>query len=387
MKKIGIFCGYYLPHLGGVERYVDKLSVSLKNLGYEIVIITFNHKKDLPNIESTELHTIYRLPALDVAKTRYPIPRYNKEYKELIQNIKDEQLDYYLLNTRFHLTSLIGSRLGVKAKAPILLIEHGTGHFTVGNTILDFFGKMYEHFLTIILKNRVDRFYGVSKNCVTWLTHFAINAAGVFYNAINPKDEKGVKDIYAAKYDSQEIVICYAGRLIKEKGVLNLLEAFVMVKKSFPTKKLRLVIAGSGTLTNYIQEAYYDPSIDVVGKLDFQHVMALYKRSDIFVHPSLYPEGLPTSILEAGLMDCALIATPRGGTEEVITDTDHGILVDGSVQSLHEAVSELVKWPSYRKKIAHNSKTRIKSIFAWDVVARSVDKELKSMLKNSESKT
>ncbi len=68
--------------------------------------------------------------------------------------------------------------------------------------------------------------------------------------------------------------------------------------------------------------------------------MSLYRRSDVFVYPSMYPEGLPTSILEAALGDCAIIATPRGGTEEVITSPALGWIVDG-------ASSAQLRTPSY----------------------------------------
>ena len=40
MKTIGIFTGYFIPHLGGVERYVDKLSGALQRIGYRVVVIT-----------------------------------------------------------------------------------------------------------------------------------------------------------------------------------------------------------------------------------------------------------------------------------------------------------------------------------------------------------
>ena len=60
-KKIAIFSGYYLPFLGGIERYANKISTELTRLGYTIVIITTNHA-DLPAREQVNQLTIYRLP-------------------------------------------------------------------------------------------------------------------------------------------------------------------------------------------------------------------------------------------------------------------------------------------------------------------------------------
>jgi glycosyltransferase involved in cell wall biosynthesis len=376
MKKIGIFSGYYLPHLGGVERYTDKLSAALRGLGYEIVIITSNHGK-LKNYEVVAGRTIYRLPILDLAKNRYPIPKVNSEYRELKLRIENEKIDYFIVNTRFHLTSLVGSRLAKRLRRPVMLIEHGTGHFTVNNRWLDYLGSIYEHCLTFFIKRNVTKFYGVSNNCNKWLKHFSIQANGVFHNAVNPSDKNIIKDLYKYKYQKNEIVVTFAGRLIKEKGILNLISAYSEVKMKNPKLNLKLVIAGDGDLLEGIKQDYNNSSIDILGKLNFSHVMALYKRTDIFVYPSLYPEGLPTSILEAGLMGCALVATPRGGTEEVIIDKQHGIIVDGSKKSLCEAIELLATNAIIRKKLAKNVKTRIENVFNWDTVAKEVVKEIK----------
>jgi glycosyltransferase involved in cell wall biosynthesis len=376
MKKIGIFSAYYIPHLGGVERYVQKLSASLKKLGYEIVIVTSNHD-GLKNREVLDGRTVYRLPIHSFAKNRYPVPKINAEYKNIIRKVKDEQIDYYIVNTRFYPISLIGSRMGKRSGRPVMLIEHGTGHFTVNNRWLDYFGLVYEHVLTFFIKKYVSKFYGVSENCNVWLKHFSIKASGVFHNAIDAADEKETKDYYKDKYPKSELIIAYAGRLIKEKGILNLLDAFSKVKKENPSIKMRLVVAGDGSLLEDIKQDFRDPSIDILGKLDFAHVMALYKRADIYVHPSLYPEGLPTSILEAGLMGCAVIATPRGGTPEVIIDKHHGIIVDGSKESLFKALDLLVTDSACRKALAMNIKQRVEKIFNWETVAKEVDAEIR----------
>jgi glycosyltransferase involved in cell wall biosynthesis len=375
--KIGMFAGYYPPHVGGVERYADKLSSSLEKLGYEIVIVTTNTENQ-PNYEKQGGRPIYRLPVHNIAKSIYPIPKLNKEYKELIRRIENERIDYYFLNTRFHLTSLVGARIGRRFKKPVILVEHGTGHFTVNNKVFDLFGCIYEHALTYVLKRKIDKFYGVSKNCNIWLRHFSIQATGVFYNAISVDDKKIASNDYINKYKGNEVVIAYAGRLIKEKGILNLLEAFERVKSKHKDLKLRLAIAGDGELLDVVKKDYRNSSVDLLGRLKFQQVMSLYKRADIFVYPSLYPEGLPTSILEAGLMNCAVIATPRGGTEEVIIDKHHGIIVDGSKESLSAAIEQLVLDPGKSSKLAKTLKQRVEKVFNWEVVAKEVDLQIKS---------
>ena len=114
-----------------------------------------------------------------------------------------------------------------------------------------------------------------------------------------------------------------------------------------------------------------------LGKLDFPAVMSLYRRSDVFVYPSMYPEGLPTSILEAALGDCAIVATPRGGTEEVITSPALGWIVDGHTSAeltdaLVPALREAVTDPVRRASCAAAVGARVREHFTWQSVAREV---------------
>ena len=51
MQTIAIFSGYYLPHLGGVERYTYNLAQKLKKMGYKIIIITSRYNEDLKEID------------------------------------------------------------------------------------------------------------------------------------------------------------------------------------------------------------------------------------------------------------------------------------------------------------------------------------------------
>ena len=47
MKTIAIFSGYYLPHLGGVERYTYNLAKKLNKMGYRLIIVTSRYDKSL----------------------------------------------------------------------------------------------------------------------------------------------------------------------------------------------------------------------------------------------------------------------------------------------------------------------------------------------------
>lgn len=356
MKTVAFFSGYFLPHTGGVERYEYNLAKQLKKHGVRVIIVTTNYEEGLKEVEENEYAKIYRLPIYKLFSKRYPIIKKNKKYNELIKKLKEEKIDYCILNTRFWLTSLVGAKFANDLNIPRCLIEHGSSHFTVYNKVLDFFGEKYEHVLTNEIKKYVKDFYGVSKACCKWLEHFNIEAKGVLSNAIDISEYKEV-----VKNNKDTIRILYAGRLIKDKGVLILVQAYEELTKKYPN--IILTLAGDGELYEDLSKK---SNIEVLGKLNHEDMMEMYLQSDIFVSPSKFPEGLPTTILEAGLMKCAVIATNMGGTAEIIEDNKTGFICKPEVFDIIEKLELLLKNEKLRKDISENLHTEVINRFSWE---------------------
>lgn len=366
MKKIAIFSGYYLPHLGGVERYTFNLAKKMKELGNEVVIVTLRYDQSLTEIEENNYAKIYRLPTFKIFASRYPIVKKNKRCKELLKLISRENIDSVILQTRFWTSSYIGSKFAKQNNIPMCVIEHGSSHFTVHNKFLDFFGRIYEHILTNLIKKNVKDFYGVSKKCNEWLKHFKIYAKGVFYNSIDT-DEFNKYGEYIKKND-KIIKITYAGRLLKEKGVLILLDCFNELSKE--VSNVELNIAGTGPLYSKLkEEANKNPKIKILGNLSHDKVMKLLARTDIFINLS-FSEGLPTSILEAGLMKCTVIATPVGGTTEIIKNKDSGVLCSFEVSQINDELKKIINDEEKRNKFGSNIHSIIENEFSWDITTK-----------------
>ena len=374
MNKIIIFQGYYLPFLGGIERYTQNLSKELIRQGYEVTIVCSNHD-NLPDEEETEGIKVYRLPVYNIFKNRYPIIKKNKKYKEIWQKISSNNYDFIICQTRFHLTTLEGIKLSKEKKLPIICLDHGSSHFTVNNKILDFLGEKYEHALTNKVKKSIKNFYGVSNRCVEWLKHFKIEARGVIYNSIDDKIYEENKDkFYPVK--KNKTIITYSGRLIKEKGLYLLCAAFERLKKEY--KNIELYIAGDGPIYNDLVEKY-GKNVNFLGKLAFNDLISLYNSTDIFVYPSMYAEGLPTSILEAGIFNCAVIATDRGGTIEVINNGENGIIMEENEESLYNSIKELLDNKDLIKKYKANIHKTIMKNFTWKETTKRLKKEIKKI--------
>lgn len=376
MKKIAIFTAYYLPHLGGVERYTANLCKELKKMDYDVTIITCNYD-NLKQEEQTDICKIYRMPVYSFLSGRCPIVKRNKEYKNIMKKIHNENFDSVIINTQLYVISLIGAKFAKKNNIPSCLIEHGTNHISFNNKLLDYIIAAYEHILTKMIKKNVKDFYGVSKGCNEWLKHFKIDSKGVFYNSIDSNDyEKYKNKQYPIKKEPTDVIITYASRIIKEKGILNLIDAFKILMKDY--KNIKLVIAGEGPiLDDLISQNKDNENIIFTKKLEHEEVMSLYNTTDIFVHPSMYPEGLPTSILEAGLMKCAVIATPRGGTVEVIEDKVNGLLVEENVTDLVDKIKMLLQNKELMDKYKEKINAKVKNQFSWNNTARTITNSIK----------
>lgn len=374
MKTIAIFSGYYFPHLGGVERYTYNLSKKLKQMGYNVIIITSRYDESLQEIEQTEYAKIYRLPTRKIFVSRYPINKQNKRCKELLEMVKKEKINSAIIQTRFWVMSYIASKFIAKNNIPACIIEHGSTHFTVNNKILDKFGEIYEHMLTNKIKKNVKDYYGVSKKCTEWLKHFKIEAKGVFYNSVDTSEIEQYKE-YINKSE-EKTVITYTGRMIEEKGVLKLIEAFKNLSKKY--ENLELNLAGEGPILEKIKEENKDnKNIKILGKITHEEVMKLLGKTNIFVNPSSFPEGLPTTILEAGMMKCAVIATPMGGTGEIIKNNEIGYICGFQTEEIQEKIEKLLKDREEMKKLGENIQEKVKNEFSWEATAKKIEKSIK----------
>lgn len=361
-KCIAIFSAYMPPHVGGIERYVDNLSKKLVEKGYNVIIVTSNLDSS-DNVINKNNKIIIKLPIYNLFKDRYPIYKF-KAFKLMSNILSNYNIDAIIVNTRFHLVSHIGAKYGKKKSIPVYLIEHGSNYVTLDNKFIDFFANRYEDFLTFKIKRKIIGFYGVSNVASNWLRRFKIKASGTWYNSIDTDQKLYKKE----KHDG--INFMYAGRLINQKGVENILIAFLKLQKKYAN--INLYIAGSGAELSRYKDSYGCNRIVFLGKLTYEELLTYYAKTDVFIYPPLWPEGLPSSILEAGLNKCAIIATNQGGITEIVENEKNGLIVDGTSDSIECAMEKLLKNEKYLNKLALKMYATVNKVFSWDVTVEKI---------------
>ena len=168
-----------------------------------------------------------------------------------------------------------------------------------------------------------------------------------------------------------EMVICFIGRLVREKGIFELLESFNLLKTNHPNLKL-LIIGETSTgerdqsTHHLLKELFNNPDIITVGfRTDIPQLLSI---SDIFVLPS-YREGLPRSIIEAMAMKKPIIATNIRGCREEVVHGENGFLVEKqNALQLYKKLTLLIDQEELRKQFGKNSRKIVEIKFNEEIV-------------------
>ncbi len=128
---------------------------------------------------------------------------------------------------------------------------------------------------------------------------------------------------------NKNIQILFPARIIKEKGIMELINACKQLWKS--NYKFILNIAGEIDFQNksYLNKKYFDEiiknnNINFIGKSN--NMLEVYKKMDIVVLPS-WREGLSKSLLEASAMNLPIITTNVPGCKDIIINNYSGLLI------------------------------------------------------------
>ena len=240
----------------------------------------------------------------------------------------------------------------------------------------------FVHYLYFVSQYKVDKVFFHNDddlNLFTSLKLVSKNKAKVV-NGSGVNIEYFATDTYP---NFKTISFLYVGRIIKEKGIIELLNAFIDVNKKINNVKLILV----GEVDDYNPSNVFPYLKKIIKKnenvkfYNFDDNIKKYlELSSCIVLPS-YREGLPKSILEGMAMSRPAIVTNVPGCKDLVTDNYNGLLcLPKNKDSLKEALLRFINFEYSKKKImGMNGRKLIESKYDNKLIANDYLEIIKSI--------
>ncbi len=316
----------------------------------------------------------YSWSGIDVITPRYfTLPR-NLAHLWAARQIKSQLLRYVKGKENVDLIHGHGTlpvgvaavQAGTKLGVPVVLTVHGTD---INN--YPFLSKNYMHIIrdalcsaTLVLAVSEDLASKVA--AIEPSSRVRVHRIGVDLAAF--QENVGTTSHHNTITEQQQFKIVYVGRLVRAKGVYDLLEAFEMflsVRRHFNSE---LVFVGDGSEVSLLK-ATCDRSdvlkcrVRFTGAVAHHRIPEILSRTDVLVLPS-YSEGLGMVLVEAMAAGVPCIGTRVGGIPEVITDGYNGILVEpASPHQIADALGQLVSNEVLRASLSHAARDSIRTTY------------------------
>ena len=163
---------------------------------------------------------------------------------------------------------------------------------------------------------------------------------------LNPMVDRFVTKKLISK---DKIIISYLGRLDRSKGIVELIDAFEIFKSTNPSSKILLNIAGTGKLSNFIEEkSKLNSALSFYKSIEYLEVDQYLNSSNYVIIPSK-SDNLPTVGLEALMNQTPLLISSQTGLADYLIDGESCVKFDPNVKSIIE-VFQLVEANTHLNK-------------------------------------
>lgn len=214
--------------------------------------------------------------------------------------------------------------------------------------------------------------FNITRKPLTILGHGNIRGINLKKYAPQGNREQTRARLFSA---TDAFVFAFTGRLVKDKGINELVAAFSRIAETHPEAHLLLIGPQEPELDPLNPETQEiiatHPRIIAPGSCS--NVPEMLEAADAFVFPS-YREGFPNALLEAQAMSLPCIATDICGCNEIITDGENGLLIPARAAApLREAMEKIISMPAVeRTHMGHTARRQIEEKFTAAFVAKNL---------------
>ncbi|MDW4299774.1 glycosyltransferase family 4 protein [Staphylococcus saprophyticus] len=184
------------------------------------------------------------------------------------------------------------------------------------------------------------------------------------FNVTNNKIDINIKEQLVNSF-----VVGYVGRIVKDKGISELIKSFQKLQKL--KYNIKLLIVGDFEKADSISDEEIkilknDSNIVWVNRVD--NPVAYFNNMDVFVFPT-YREGFGNVSIEAQLLKVPVITTNVTGAKDTVINGETGFIVEkNEVDAIVEKIELLINDENYRKNLGENGKKWIEKYFSNDII-------------------
>ena len=351
--KITIATGLYPPEIGGPATYTAMLERELPAYHIEVTVVPFGWVRHYPKIIR---HFVYAW--------------------KLWQESRGSDCIYALDPVSVGLPALLAARL----RGAIFLLrvpgdyawEQGQLRFGVKDRLHDFIDKRLSYGFMVSLLCRVESCVAKRAKKVVVPSKYmkrVVQKWGVeeekihvIYSALYPLAVSGTREELRSQLEYSYPTLVSAGRLVPNKGFLQLVEVFSRLKKYFP--EAQLIIIGEGPqreeLIKHVGKYSLTQSVRLVGNRSKEALGASIKAADVFVLNTAH-EGLSHQLLEVMDIGTPVVTTAVGGNPELITNGVEGYLVEfNNAEELEDTIARVLNHPESVERLTQSARARSK---------------------------
>ena len=355
---------YEFPPLGGgagnATFYLLKEFAKYNNLKIDLITSSVGKYKERQFADNIKIYY------LDIKKNKNLHSQSNKDllkYSRISYSFAKNLIakkNYDLAHSFFGIPC---GYIAMKLKLPYIVSLRGSD--------VPFYSKKYFLLDKLIFRRLSERIWKDSKAVIANsmdLKNLALESIPyqkieVIHNGIDLKE-------FSPDYKiNKEFAIVSTSRLIKRKGIEYLVDGFIEFNKKYNDSKLFLI--GDGNLKEKLEKKVYEANIqnkvEFLGVIEHYRIANFYKKSDVFVLPSLN-EGMSNSLLEAAASGLAIIATNTGGSRELINENNGIIVEKQNSSSIFKALEKIYLDREMLKSMKLASRRKVEKM-SWDNTA------------------
>lgn len=212
--------------------------------------------------------------------------------------------------------------------------------------------------------------FGITKKTIKVLGYGNVRGVDMDFYSRRPE----VMSISDTIRVNDKFTFLYVGRIVRDKGINELIAAFQKLHDKYPNTRLLLVGTFEESLdpvseeTRHIIENHSD--IMALGRKNGDELLAYYAAADCFVFPS-YREGFPNTVMEAGALGVPSIVTDINGSREIIIEGENGIIIPSKdEQALYNAMEKMMNNKEELQQMASKARKLIGDRFEQKYVRK-----------------